>query len=254
MAVPFHKGMKPFQNVIFQWSCHTLRADGSIEHSEWLNVSDYYPNFEFAKSLQAQIGTQGAVLTWSSYENSQLRAIRNTLEESEEFDQELLHWLESIIVVDKKDDSNRILDMHDLAKFYYFHPMMGGRTSIKVVLPAILQEIKNDDAKLLLQQENFWEINENGKLVDPYKLLEERIVEDTKSFTIKVRNGGDAMVAYREMLYGLSRDNNQAKEAYVEALKKYCKLDTLAMVVIWFHWNDLRNKTVDRDTILNAYL
>jgi len=254
MAVPFHKGMKPFQNVIFQWSCHTLHKDGRIEHSDWLNVSDYYPNFEFAKSLKAQIGNQGTVLTWSSYENSQLRAIRNTLEESEEFDQELLHWLETIIVVDKKDETNRILDMHDLAKFYYFHPLMGGRTSIKVVLPAVLQEIKNDEAKVLLQQENLFKLNEKGKVVDPYKLLEERIVEDTKSLLIKVRNGGDAMVAYREMLYGISRGNNQAKEAYAEALKKYCKLDTLAMVVIWYHWNDLRNKTVDRDTILNAYL
>jgi hypothetical protein len=81
MAVPFHKGMKPFQNVIFQWSCHTLYQDGRIEHSEWLNVSDYYPNFEFAKSLKKQIGNTGTVLTWSSYENTQLRAIKNTLKE-----------------------------------------------------------------------------------------------------------------------------------------------------------------------------
>ncbi len=254
MAVPFHKGMKPFQNVIFQWSCHTLYEDGSIEHSEWLNVSDYYPNFEFAKSLKDQIGTKGTVLTWSSYENSQLRAIRNTLEESEDIDPELLHWLESIIVVDKKDDSNRILDMHDLAKFYYFHPLMGGRTSIKVVLPSVLQETKNEVSKVLLQNENLYQLNEEGKRIDPYKLLEERIVEDTKSLTIKVRNGGDAMVAYREMLYGLSRDNDQAIEAYAEALKKYCKLDTLAMVIIWFHWKDLQNKTIDRNTLLNTYL
>jgi hypothetical protein len=97
-------------------------------------------------------------------------------------------------------------------------------------------------------------LNEEGKLIDPYKLLEERIVEDTKSLTIKVRNGGDAMVAYREMLYGLSRDNNQAKTAYADALKKYCKLDTLAMVIIWFHWKDLQNRTVDRNTLLNEYL
>jgi hypothetical protein len=249
MAVPFHKGMKPFQNVIFQWSCHTLYQDGRIEHSEWLNVSDYYPNFEFAKSLKKQIGTTGTVLTWSSYENTQLRAIKNTLKESEDFDDELLQWLETIIVVDKKDESNRILDMHDLAKFYYFHPLMGGRTSIKVVLPAVLQETKNINSLSLLQKENLNEINEYGKIIDPYKLLEERIVEDTKSLTIKVRNGGDAMVAYREMLFGLSRNNIEAKTAYSDALKKYCKLDTLAMVIIWFHWQDLKKNTVDRNSI-----
>jgi hypothetical protein len=131
---------------------------------------------------------------------------------------------------------------------------MGGRTSIKVVLPAVLQETKNEVSKVLLHKENLYQLNEEGKLIDPYKLLEERIVEDTKSLTIKVRNGGDAMVAYREMLYGLSRDNNQAKTAYADALKKYCKLDTLAMVIIWFHWKDLQNRTVDRNTLLNEYL
>lgn len=254
MAVPFHKGMKPFQNVIFQWSCHTLHKDGRIEHSEWLNVNDYYPNFEFARSLKAQIGSNGTVLTWSSYENSQLRAIKRTLEESEEFDDELLAWLDSIIVIDKKDETNRILDMHDLAKFYYFHPLMGGRTSIKVVLPAVLQETKNDTSKTLLQQENLYQSNQQGKLIDPYKLLEERIIEDTKSQVIKVRNGGDAMFAYREMLYGISRNNSDAKSAYSDALKKYCKLDTLAMVIIWFHWQDLKNNTIDRETIVNSNL
>lgn len=255
MAVPFHKGMKPFQNVIFQWSCHTLHQDGTIEHSEWLNSDDYYPNFDFARTLKNQIGTHGTVLTWSSYENTQLRAIKNTLEESEDFDDELLDWLESIIVVDKSDTSNRILDMHDLAKLYYFHPKMGGRTSIKVVLPSVLQETSNSISFALLEAENLLSRDNEGKLIDPYKLLEERIVDDTKSLTVKVRNGGDAMVAYREMLYGLSRENKEAKKAYGDALKKYCKLDTLAMVVIWFHWNDLsKQKTVDRDSILNSIL
>lgn len=250
MAVPFHKGMKPFQNVIFQWSCHTLYQDGRIEHSEWLNNTDYYPNFEFAKSLRNQIGNRGTILTWSQYENTQLRAIKNTLAESDDFDDELLKWLESIIVVDKKDESNRILDLHDLAKYYYFHPYMGGRTSIKVVLPAILQETKNTFSISLLQQENLYQLNEEGKLIDPYKLLEERIIEDTKSLTIKVRNGGDAMVAYREMLYGISRNNEDAKSAYSNALKKYCKLDTLAMIVIWFHWQDLKTNTISKDTLM----
>ena len=85
-------------------------------------------------------------------------------------------------------------------------------------------------------------------------MLEERIIEDTKSQVIKVRNGGDAMVAYREMLYGISRNNSDAISAYSDALKKYCKLDTLAMVIIWFHWQDLKNNTIDRETIVNSNL
>ena len=101
--------------------------------------------------------------------------------------------------------------MHDLAKLYYFHPKMGGRTSIKVVLPSVLLETSNSKSLALLEAENLLSRDNEGKLVDPYKLLEERIVGDTKSLTIKVRNGGDAMVAYREMLYGISRQNPNAQ-------------------------------------------
>ena len=30
------------------------------------------------------------------------------------------------------------------------------------------------------------------------------------------------------------------KQKYSGALKKYCKLDTLAMVIIWEHWSNLK--------------
>jgi hypothetical protein len=48
------------------------------------------------------------------------------------------------------------------------------------------------------------------------------------------------MIAYREMLYGSSRNNIAIKDIYNEALLKYCKLDTLAMLIIWEHWEDLK--------------
>ena len=33
---------------------------------------------------------------------------------------------------------------------------------------------------------------------------------------------------------------------YSNALKKYCKLDNLAMIAIWFHWQDLKTNTKQR--------
>jgi hypothetical protein len=41
------------------------------------------------------------------------------------------------------------------------------------------------------------------------------------------------------MLYGKNSGNAAIKEKYKNALLKYCKLDTLAMVIIWEHWNNL---------------
>ena len=237
MAVPFHAGMRPFQNVIFQWSCHTLHEDGRLEHFEWLNTNDDFPNLEFANTLKECIGDIGTVMTWSSYENTQLRAILETLEESKESDKHLRSWLADIIV-DKEREDNRILDMNKLAARFYFHPHMGGRTSIKVVLPSVLQATSSDKIKNWLLQENLLDETENG-ITDPYKLLEKRIIDETKNLHVTVRNGGDAMVAYRDMMYGMSKGNPVAKAAYNKALKKYCKLDTLAMIVIWEHWQEL---------------
>ena len=54
--------------------------------------------------------------------------------------------------------------------------------------------------------------------------------------TIVVREGGGAMSAYRDMLYGINKDNAQVKALYEGALKKYCKLDTLSMACIWQYW------------------
>jgi hypothetical protein len=237
MAVPFHVGMRPFQNVIFQWSCHTLHEDGKLEHSEWLNTEDNFPNIECAIALKSCLGDSGTVMTWSAYENTQLKAMKETLMEMEGFDTALKNWLVDIIEEKERDD-NRILDMNKLAGKFYFHPLMGGRTSIKVVLPSVLQAAKSEKITSWLKEENLLGITENG-ITDPYKLLEKRIIDNTKDQVVTVKNGGDAMVAYRDMLYGVSQDNLAAKKAYNEALKQYCKLDTLAMVIIWEHWQDM---------------
>jgi len=237
MAVPFHAGMKPFQHVIFQWSCHTLYEDGKLIHKEWLNTQDVYPNYEFATTLKNCLGEIGTVMTWSAYENTQLKSILNTLEESKEFDIELRNWLANIIVDNERND-NRILDMNKLAGQFYFHPFMGGRTSIKVVLPSVLKATTSEKIKRWLRDENLFDETESG-ITDPYKLLEERTIDYTKSEIITVKNGGDAMAAYRDMMYGISKDKPTAKQAYNEALKQYCKLDTLAMVIIWEHWQAL---------------
>ncbi len=237
MAVPFHAGMKPFQNVIFQWSCHTLYKDGTLIHKEWLNTQDVYPNYEFATTLKKCLGEIGTVMTWSAYENTQLKSILKTLEESEEFDIELRNWLANIIVDNERDD-NRILDMNKLAGQFYFHPFMGGRTSIKVVLPSVLKATTSEKIKRWLRDENLFDETESG-ITDPYKLLEEKLIDSTKVEMVTVKNGGEAMAAYRDMMYGLSKDKPTAKQAYNEALKQYCKLDTLAMVIIWEHWQAL---------------
>jgi hypothetical protein len=51
-----------------------------------------------------------------------------------------------------------------------------------------------------------------------------------------VAEGGGAVRAYEAMMYGLEREDPAARAAWRELLLRYCRLDTLAMVLIWEHW------------------
>jgi len=39
------------------------------------------------------------------------------------------------------------------------------------------------------------------------------------------------------MVYGLRKNDEQYRTACKDVLLQYCKLDTLAMVMVWVHWS-----------------
>jgi hypothetical protein len=232
MAVPYHAGMHPYGRVIFQWSCHAIsQKDAAPVHHEWINIHDSYPNFEFARKLKECIGDEGTILTWTKYENTQLRDINKTMGEWNHNEPELLDWLGKL--VNRIEGShNRFIDMNEWAKKYYFHPAMGARTSIKVTLPAVLQSVVSPEIKKYLQDEGLYQ-EANRVISNPYQLLPEI---DIAGKSESVSEGMGAMRAYQDMLYGIYKNEEEIREIYRRALLTYCKLDTLAMVIIWEHW------------------
>ena len=60
-ALPFYKGMRPYEQVAFQFSHHKVdvNKDGSytVEHAnEYINVEKgFFPNFEFVRKLKAAL-------------------------------------------------------------------------------------------------------------------------------------------------------------------------------------------------------
>ena len=252
MCIPLHENMVPYENIMFQWSCHTILHPGAKPiHTEWLNTIDSFPNIKFANSLKEQLGLEGTFLTWSSYENTQLKNIYNYLVDiNNPKYNELKQWLERVIKFDK-DGVTKLLDMHELTLKYYFHPIMGGRTSIKVVLPAVLNATKSKVIKFLLEEEGLYGVDEEGKIINPYKLLPPIKItiggedfeftdnENEADEEIAIREGGGAMTAYYDMIYGINKDKADVKALYENALKKYCKLDTLSMACIWQHWVEI---------------
>jgi hypothetical protein len=233
-AIPYHKGMRPYEKAAFQWSCHTLESpDSEPIHKEFLNVEELFPNFQFAEKLMEAVGYEGTILIWSNYENTILKDIYNQANNyklSLGYDNpELMKWLANTAKLEKDDDM-RMIDLNRLCFQYYFHPEMKGKTSIKYVLPSVWNNNPNLHEIPWLQK---YLKKEDGKVLNPYKVLEGIEIAGKSE---AVREGTGAMRAYEDMVYGMSSNNADIKAQWATLLKEYCKLDTLAMVVIWKYW------------------
>ncbi|MDP2188527.1 MAG: DUF2779 domain-containing protein [Sphingobacteriaceae bacterium] len=234
-ALPFFKGMRPYELIAFQWSCHTIQRPGaSPTHAEWIHTSDDFPNFEFARALMRHIGYTGTPLMWATHENTVLRTILNQMKDFEVKDEALEQWLLGITKDKAEGRAGRFVDMNKLTLDHYFHPYMKGRTSIKKVLPAIwnhhdyLHEVPHFSryaAKNLV----------DGMVLDPYDTLSSGRSESDANEEAVVSGGTAAMRAYYRIRFDTSLSPAQRDEIKRQLLE-YCKLDTMAMVIIAHHW------------------
>lgn len=234
LALPYHAGMRPWGQVAFQWSCHTVEVPGAKPvHREWLNIDDVWPNKSFALSLREVVGDTGSVLTWSQYENAAIRGIISDLPTFAPRDAELEAWLASV--------AGRSVDLHPWANNDYYHPGMRGKTSIKVVLDALWRA----DPAMRAQFEAWtgWRVSEDA---DPYAALPDIAINGVRQ---DVREGVGAMRAYEAMMYGVEKDDVVAKEAWRRLLQQYCELDTMSMVLIFEYWRRATADSGDRPAL-----
>lgn len=227
LAVPYHAGMRPFENVAFQWSCHTIEKPGAEPvHAEWINIEESFPNFAFAESLMNHLGSNGTVYMWATHENTILKQIRAQMDGRYK-NARLQGWLEWIT-------DGRLVDMNDLTLKHYFHPIMKGKTSIKKVLDAVWQVNEG----LRKRYPEYVKASE-GKLLSPHKSLPPLEINGRDVF---VNEGTGAITAYQSMLYGPQKVDRSIREQWKNLLLQYCKLDTLAMVMIYRHWMEKLGK------------
>jgi hypothetical protein len=266
VAIPFHKGMRPYEQIAFQFSHHVVTADGRIEHrDEYIHKKHgEFPNFEFVRNLKRVLSTdEGTVFRYAAHENTVLCQIHEQLSRSLQPDKnDLMSWIRTLTTStesssEKWDGARGMVDLCDLVKRYYYHPFTQGSNSIKDVLPAVLA------SSLFLQERysqpiygsansipshNFkdWQWikkDGSGNIIDPYKLLlpvfDDIDLNGTESFITEgnIADGGAAMTAFARMQFtqmsGLERDRVRS------ALLKYCELDTLAMVMIYEYWKNI---------------
>ena len=266
VAIPFHKGMRPYEGIAFQYSHHIAYADGRIEHvGEYLNTKKgEFPNFEFVRHLKAELDQdEGTIFRYHNHENTYLNMIYRQLVKADENDvkdkNELMDWIKTIThstnaSAESWAGERDMVDLFKMVKDYYYDPKMGGSISLKAVLPAVLNSstyLKNKYSQAIygakggMKSLNFtdhvWiQLDDKGNAISPYKQLPpmfEGVKTESLDFLIsdpKLADGGAAMTAYSRMQFTKMSDI-ESREIQ-KALLKYCELDTLAMVMIWEYW------------------
>jgi CRISPR/Cas system-associated exonuclease Cas4 (RecB family) len=133
-AIPQFDGIKPFQQMCFQYSLHTIAEPGAeVAHAFYLSRTDEDPPRAMAEHLRESLsGNIGTVFVW--YEPFEKG--RNS--EMAEMFPELAGFFEEVN-----------LKTHDLMKIFsdklYVHPAFNGRSSIKKVLPVLIPELRYDE-------------------------------------------------------------------------------------------------------------
>lgn len=270
-AIPFTKGRRPYEEVAFQFSHHTIDEDGRVEHKgQYLNDRiGAFPNFDFLRALHSELGaSKGTIFRYAAHENTYLNAIYRQMKE---FDgdlpdrDELCAFVRNITKSTGKSEETwegerNMVDLREMVLRFYYDPHSKGSNSIKQVLPAILNSSKylrekyskpaygTEIPSLNFKEGKIWvEFEQDGSVKDPYSLLPpiygkeffDRLDDEFE----ELKDGGAAMAAYARLQF--EDMSGEEREAIRDALYRYCELDTLAMVMIYEGWREMLKPSSD---------
>ena len=263
VAIPFVKGMHPYETTAFQFSHHVIEKDGRIQHkTQWISTEPgINPNFEFVRALRlALTRDHGTIFRWAAHENTVLNHIRMQLKRTEQpphDTNELIEFIESITTRKAEGPDvvgqRNMVDLCRLAEKFYFHPSTKGSNSLKKVLPAVMRSSKylrdayskpwyGHGISLNFESPIAWWQEKDHVVLDPYKLLPpvfhdippEEIEALEEGLSEDLREGGAAMSAYARLQFEDMPDFQ--RQSIRSALLRYCELDTLAMVMVMQAW------------------
>ena len=129
-AVPEFIGLRPYEQIPFQFSIHKDDGKGNLEHFEFLAEAGADPRYELALNLIKFIPQDACVLAYNmSFEKGVIRRLATNYPQI----------------------SNELIAIHDnikdlmapFASKSYYHPKMQGSYSIKHVLPALVPEFES---------------------------------------------------------------------------------------------------------------
>ena len=125
-AVPLFDGVKPYQQIPFQFSCHIIEK-GKKSHVKFLHREASDPRKELLNALKICLGEKGTIIVYNqSFEIGRLKELAKAFPKEKK-------WVESVIA--------RIIDLIvPFRSFWYYNPKQKGSMSIKYVLPALTEK------------------------------------------------------------------------------------------------------------------
>jgi predicted RecB family nuclease len=127
-ALPRFAGMRPYDQIPFQWSVHVQRQPGTApEHFEFLATDRSDPRQAFISALCDVLGDHGSIVVYSKQFESQ-RLL------------DLASWLPEFSARINKIQ-RRFWDLLPIVRDHVYHPAFGGSYSLKSVLPALVPEM-----------------------------------------------------------------------------------------------------------------
>lgn len=180
-VVPAFDGLRPYQQVPFQYSLHILESpDAELQHKEYLHTENTLSVEPLLKQLAQDIGPDGSVIVWFQ-----------TFEKGRNIEMAAMEPNYNNFLYNLND---RVVDlMIPFSEGWFIDKGFRASASIKDVLPVLVPDLS-------------------------YKEL-------------NIRGGNTAQRIWMETVQGGKHQNR--KEEILNDLRKYCELDTLAMVEIW---------------------
>ncbi len=264
VAIPFFKGLHPYEGVAFQFSHHTIDENWKIKHAtQYISFElGKFPNFEFVQNLKDALSKdKGTIFRYHNHENTYLNFISRQLRthpSAPPNKKELIEFINGI-THDKAEErwgERDMVDMYDLVLRYYYPPFAKGSNSLKQILPAIISESdflkdkygksgvygKGKEVESLNFEDHIWISPDKNN--NPYETLPRVFQEyDPETLDLLVRDfdnladGGSAMTAYNYLQFSEIPDDQ--RQSIRDSLFRYCELDTMAMVMLLEGWKEM---------------
>lgn len=127
-AIPRWIGTRPYQQIPFQFSCHTEAMSGELLHAEYLNTDGSDPRRPLPEALVQTLlhddARAGSIITYNaSFERTCVRGLADAFPD-------LATALRGI--------ERRIVDLLPITRNHFYHPAQRGSWSIKRVIAALL--------------------------------------------------------------------------------------------------------------------